>query len=101
VLFALEEGATHWNVQILWRCFFCAMWGATFISCLTTMFDDDDNDYGLVTKDSLITFGSFSTSTSNSFNIKENTQIRASTFQTLATPEPNPNLNRRKRHSSS
>jgi len=71
VLFALEEGATHWNVNIMWRCFFCAMWGSTTIAFWTTLSDGNEAETGQVTKDSLITFGSFSTAANSSFNLKE------------------------------
>ena len=62
VLFALEEAATYWSQPLTWRTFFCALCSTLMLNVLLST--EPGNQFGQISSDGLIAFGSFLNQTS-------------------------------------
>lgn len=67
VLFAIEEGASHWYRGLVWRIFFCTV-VTTYILDLFLSGIDDNSEWGKLAASGMFSFGDFSTTGQNSRN---------------------------------
>ncbi|KAJ5067242.1 chloride channel protein clc family member [Anaeramoeba ignava] len=69
VLFAMEEGASHWSSPLTWRVFFASMLSTFSLNFFLSGAGEDKSKWGQLSRPGLISFGSFDIGEKSGYNI--------------------------------